>query len=592
MPWVSRVVPPLHTPGPGALHMVEQGADSTFDLMALAGEALSSGSALDRLPVAVCVWRPDTTIVWANRRYRDRIAGGEEPVGRRWLTDFLEAEVRHEVALVVTDVVSRPRWYTNQHSVMDPSGRRRRFLWVNRPLVADDVPESPPGDGATDAGWGDSSVPEPHGLFFQSVGFEVTEEMSWLLEGEQPESGFDVFSPPFGPLRNLAGGVAHGVNSHLATILTHAEMALSERGSVESTEAHLLEILAAVGRCGDLTRTLLSFAGRRPFFRRPGTLDEMVEAMVPGLQRVVGRSIRLRWLPGAGDGRVRVDPERLEEALDGLLTNARDAILAYRVVRGEPHHGEIVLSTTEIRRRTFETEEASTADAVTAVPGRRYFAVTVRDDGIGMESAVAQRALDPFFTTKRGVGAQGLGLSAAQGFALQNGGLLEIESTPGLGTAVRLLLPPMAAEPAPIRFGSPSRESPSDLPPQILLVEDDAALLRVMARFLTRMGYRVQTAADAEEGLDWARVHGDSLDLLITDVLMPGRSGVELQEILEREGVQPPCLFISGFTADFLESRQLSADGVRFLAKPFSLDALSTAVRELLESRKASGVPG
>lgn len=586
--------------------MVEQASDSA------GGGKLSSGAGVDpvsgedspveggalprsfptfdRLPAAVYVWRPDTTIVWANRLYRDRIAGGEEAVGRRWLTDFLEADIRDEVALTITDLVSRPRSCATQHAVLDPSGRRRRFLWVHKPMFVDSVKKASSED-ATDSPSADAASAPEDGLHFQSVGFEITDEMAWLLEAEQPGSGFEVLPPSVGPLRSLAGGVAHGVNSHLATILTHAEMGLTDRGSAEATEAHLLEILAAVGRCGDLTRRLLSFAGRRPFFRRPGTLDEMVEAMIPGLRRVVGRGIRFRWEPGAGDGRVRVDPERLEESLENLLTNARDAILAHRVVRGEPRHGEIVLSTGEIQGRAVETAGVLESDTGSSAPGRSYFAITVSDDGVGMDAAVAGRALDPFFTTKRGVGAQGLGLSAAQGFALQNGGLLEMESEPGLGTTVRLLLPPMSPEPTAARLVPASVESSGGLPPRILLVEDDAALVRVMARFLTRMGYQVQTAANAEEGLERARTLGDSLDLLITDVLMPGRSGVELQQLLEQEGIRPPCLFVSGFTADFLESQQMGADEVRFLAKPFSLDALSSAIQELLESRRRSDGP-
>jgi len=547
---------------------------------------------MEGLPAAVCVWRPDTTIVWANRRYRERIAGGEDPVGQRWITDFVEPGLREELALCLTDLSIRPRSYASHHAVVDPSGRRRRFLWVNEPVspgtAAHLSPAAATGDLSAAVPVAGASAPSGDGLYFQSVGLEITQELAWMLERELGQSGFGPTPASFGPLRNLAGGMAHGVNSHLATILTHAEMALSERGSPEATEAHLLEILAAVGRCGDLTRTLLSFAARRPFFRQPGTLDEMVEEMIPGLQRVVGRSIPIRWRPGAVDARVRVDRERLEESLESLLTNARDAILAYRVVRGEPRHGEIVLSTTEVQKRTVGMEEASEAAGGSDGPGRRYVCLTVRDDGIGMDAAVGERAFEPFFSTKRGVGAQGLGLSATRGFALQNGGLLELESTPGLGTTVRLLLPPIGPETEPVRVAPLPKPTPSRLPPRILLVEDDEALLRVMARFLTRIGYQVETAANAEEGLERARAFRAELDLLITDVLMPGRSGVELQQLLDQEGIRPPCLFISGFTADFLESRQLSDEGVRFLAKPFSLDALSAAIRDLLGSRKGA----
>lgn len=555
---------------------------------------------LDTLPAAICIWEPDTTIVWANRIYTERIGGGESVVGRRWLTDFVEPGVREEVALQLTDLPSRPRPWVTGHGVVDWSGLKRHFLWVNTPFE----PQWDPEDGAA----GDFPFPSPSEPLLQSVGVEVPEEFGGLLG--RNGSGMIAGLVPDGPLRNLAGGVAHGVNSHLATILSHGEMALDTGQCPEPVEAHLLEILAAVGRCGDLTRTLLSFAARRPFFRRPGGLDSLMEEMIPTFRRVVGRNIPLRWMPGAGEAAVKIDPERLEEAVENLLTNARDAILAYRVVQGEPEHGVIVLSTEVLH-------------------GGRFLSISVQDDGLGMEQAVAQRALEPFFSTKRGVGAQGLGLPATQGFALQNGGSLEVDTAVGLGTTVRLLLPravmredsqsggsrvssglqaavqegaqdgaepevdqrrrdgadPAEPRPADPATGSAEAEGPS-LPPRILLVEDDEALIRVMARFLTRMGYRVECATNAQDAAHLARVHRDDLDLLITDVIIPGKSGVELQELLAAQGIRPPCLFISGFTADFLESRLLTEEGIRFLAKPFSLDALASQVGELMGARR------
>lgn len=548
---------------------------------------------LDTLPAAICIWKPDTTIVWANRLYEERIGGGEPVAGRRWLTDFIDPGVREEVALQLTDLASRPRPWVTGHGVLDPSGLKRRFLWVNTLFE----PQLESGDGTGE----DSLFRASSGPLFQSVGLDLPEEFAGLLG--RNGSGVPPGLVPAEPLRNLAGGVAHGVNSHLATILSHGEMALEGGQCPEPVEANLLEILAAVGRCSDLTRTLLSFAARRPFFRRPAGLDSVMQEMIPTFRRVVGRNIPLQWSPGAGNAKVKIDPERLEEALENLLTNARDAILAYRVVRGEPEHGAIVLST-EVGH------------------GSRFLSIRVQDDGMGMDEAVAQRALEPFFSTKRGVGAQGLGLPATQGFALQNGGSLEVETAVGLGTTVRLLLPqavvgedgpnasprvspgaqdgvhggepggadpdgyeeaPTVAEPVgprPADPGSNSTEVPS-LPPRILLVEDDQALIRVMARFLTRMGYRVECATNARDAAHLARVHRDDLHLLITDVIMPGKSGVELQELLAAEGIRPPCLFISGFTADFLESRLLTEEGIRFLAKPFSLDAFASQVREL-----------
>jgi CheY-like chemotaxis protein len=270
------------------------------------------------------------------------------------------------------------------------------------------------------------------------------------------------------------------------------------------------------------------------------------------------------------DHPISTDPAVLEQILLNLATNARDAM---------PEGGTLRLSIDLVRLDQRHINRLGWGRAGT------YTALKLRDSGSGMEQAVRERIFEPFFTTKPPGQGTGLGMAMVYGLMKQHGCFIEVDSTPGVGTAVTLYFPPAVDQPGPAPSLAVSAPAGSET---ILLVEDEAALRRSATRILERKGYRVLTAADGEEALHTFRKHRDRVALVLSDVVMPRLSGPGLYSALRREGIQVPFLFMSGYTErDGTTGVQMPA-GVPLLRKPWDAGDLLLCIQELLNHRAPS----
>ena len=364
----------------------------------------------------------------------------------------------------------------------------------------------------------------------------------------------------------LAGGVAHDFNNMLAVIMGHLELALDQVASGSPLRDDLLTIQEAARRSADLTRQLLAFARQQTVTPKVLDLNQTVEGMMRMLERLIGEDIELVWRPGSALWPVCIDPSQVDQLLANLCVNARDAI---------DSGGRITIETAN------RTLDSAYLDAHPEVPPGDYVCLTVQDTGRGMDEATLERLFEPFFTTK-GLGqGTGLGLATVYGIVQQNNGAIDVTSRPGQGARLSVCLPRAAA--APVCAADEARDAaePSG-GATILLVEDEAGVLRLATRLLTSQGHTVLAAHGAEEALRLSADHAGRIDLLITDIIMPTMNGAELAAAVAAERPELRCLYISGYPADVIAERGLLADETQFLAKPFTKAALARKVAEVL----------
>lgn len=369
----------------------------------------------------------------------------------------------------------------------------------------------------------------------------------------------------------LAGGVAHDFNNMLNVILGHAEIMSEDLPADSPLRGDLDEIRKAAERSANLTRQLLAFARKQTVAPKALDLNDTIATMLKMLQRLIGEDIDLLWKPGASLDTVRIDPGQVDQMLANLAVNARDAI-------GHAH-GKITIETANAR-----FDEAYCADHAGFTPGD-FVMLAVSDNGCGMDEETRANIFEPFFTTK-GVGeGTGLGLATVYGIVKQNDGYVNVYSEPGQGTTFKIYFPSLAevsTRPAGVEAGL---DAPATGDETILVVEDQPALLKMARTMLERLGYNVLIAATPGEALRLAREQSGSIDLLITDVVMPEMNGRELAQQLQalRPGLK--SLFMSGYTANVIAHQGVLDEGVIFIQKPFSKGDLAAKVREVLDRK-------
>jgi PAS domain S-box-containing protein len=366
----------------------------------------------------------------------------------------------------------------------------------------------------------------------------------------------------------LAGGIAHDFNNVLTAILGHAEIALNELAEDAPMRLDLTEVKKAAERAAGLTRQLLAFSRRQLLHPRVLDLNEVVLDIEKLLRRLIGEHIELVTKLAPQSGRIRADPGQIEQVIMNLAVNARDAMPEGGVLRIETANVDVLR---EYPRQPVALE-----------PGR-WALLRVSDNGVGMDEATRQHAFDPFFTTKEPGKGTGLGLSTVYGIVRQSGGHVMIESEPGRGTTVRVYLPRVEAPvewhemplvPAPVTGGTET----------VLLVEDDEGVRSLARSILARNGYIVLEAATPGEAQAIVTRGGGSIDLLVTDVVMPEMSGRSLAERLRAELPQLKVLYMSGYMESPGARHDVPEFFKRLLSKPFTGDGLLRAVREALDS--------
>ncbi|MEQ9501607.1 MAG: response regulator [Deltaproteobacteria bacterium] len=360
----------------------------------------------------------------------------------------------------------------------------------------------------------------------------------------------------------LAAGVAHDFNNLLTVVMTACSV-LQER---LPDDPDLAAIGTAADRAAVLTRQLMAFGGQQVLASEPLSLDQVVTSMRPLLDRTLGDAIQVRSSRTEEDTTIRADRSSIEQVITNLAVNARDAM---------PEGGVLELRT---GRRTVDVAAARAANAA---PGD-YVTLEISDTGEGMDAESTGRVFDPFFSTKTRAdgGAPGLGLATVYGIVMQSAGFIELESTPGAGTKFTIAFP--HADPLSTPATAPTPVAHERTGRTVLLAEDQEQVRRLVARVLVRMGWEVLMAEDADEALRVAAEHRGAFELLVTDVQMPGKSGVELATLLLAERPELPVLFMSGHTMDDA-LQPLLARGHRFLQKPFLPSDLRDAIAALVQ---------
>lgn len=371
----------------------------------------------------------------------------------------------------------------------------------------------------------------------------------------------------------LAGGVAHDFNNLLAVVLNYAQFVSDDLGPDDPRSDDVKEIITAAERGARLVHQLLAFS--RKGVRTLQTIDvnDTVNTMQNMLRTLVGEDIALRFEPEPSLPHVEVDPAQLEQVVVNLVVNARDAMST---------GGSLVMTTSRFVATDEVTEKHSGMS-----PGE-YVSLAVSDNGAGMSREIMEQVFEPFFTTK-GVGkGTGLGLSTVYGVVRQADGYVWLESEPGAGTTVHVLLPASDVSPKEDAEGTPSTSSPPARG-SILVVDDDDSVRAVVARMLTAGGYSVLPAVDANDARKKYADEGHRVDLVIADVIMPDTSGKDLVGQLTEPGHPVRAIYMSGYTNDIIATRGVIAEGETFLQKPFTAAELLTKVRSTLAGPKKNG---
>src|SRR6266852_1549246 len=365
----------------------------------------------------------------------------------------------------------------------------------------------------------------------------------------------------------LAGGIAHDFNNLLTAILGNTQLLLRDLPPGDSKRGDVEEIRKASERAASLTRQLLAYSRRQMLQPEVLDLNVVVAEMDKMLRRLIGEHIALAAVLAPDLGRVRADPNQIEQVIVNLAVNARDAM---------PEGGKLTIETANV-----DLDETFAQAHLGSVAGS-YAMLAVTDTGAGMDAGVRAHLFEPFFTTKEVGKGTGLGLATVYGIVKQSGGYISVYSEPGRGSSFKIYLPRIATPvdaPANPQKGGVARGSET-----VLVVEDEPAVLTLSRRALEAQGYVVLAASDAAAALRVVERHGGTIHLLLTDVVMPGLSGRDLADRMaaQRPGIR--VLYMSGYPGDAVVQHGTLPSGSAFLQKPFSPDGLARKVRDVLDA--------
>jgi PAS domain S-box-containing protein len=402
---------------------------------------------------------------------------------------------------------------------------------------------------------------EGNAIFFELFAEDVTEHRALEQQLRQAQK--------MEAIGRLAGGIAHDFNNLLMVISGYCEFLLEHAGSEPELRGPAQEIARAAERASSLTRQLLAFSRKQMLDMKVLDLNAVITENLKMLTRLIGEDISLVMIPGAEIGAVKADPGQIEQVILNLAVNARDAM---------PRGGKLTIETANV---TLDEDYARLHAPVK--PGE-YVMLAISDTGSGMDPETQSHIFEPFFTTK-GTKGTGLGLSTVYGIIKQSEGYIWPYSEPGKGTAFKIYLPRVTATGEPVPVQAPITNVPL-LPAHetILLVEDEESLRQMGRVFLERQGYVVLEAVDGASAIQISSSYPGHIHLLLTDVIMPGMNGRELAQRISAVRPETRVLYMSGYTENVIGHNGMLDEGIVFLQKPFTLPALKTKVREVLDS--------
>jgi two-component system cell cycle sensor histidine kinase/response regulator CckA len=406
--------------------------------------------------------------------------------------------------------------------------------------------------------------PDGGGLEVFGLATDVTERRSLeqqLVQSQKMEA-----------IGRLAGGIAHDFNNLLTAILGYARFAMAGLAEGSQVREDVEQIQLAGDRAAALTGQLLAYARRQMVAPRTADLNELVGRMQRMLRRLIGEDVSLDLAAASDLWATRIDGAQFEQVLLNLVVNARDAM---------PSGGRIVVET-----RNAHFDAASVRGHPEMLPGD-YVVLSVGDSGVGMDAATLARIFEPFFTTKEQGKGTGLGLAVCYGIVRQAGGHIWAVSEPGRGSTFTVLLPrsteTRADAAAPDQGDEPGRGQET-----VLVVEDEPAVRSLAARTLASLGYRVLEAGTGGEALGIARSHQGAIDVLVSDVVMPGMSGPAVADAVAAQRPNVRIIFMSGYTEQAVDAENLGRPGAVLLTKPFDPDVLGRTVRSVLDGASST----
>jgi two-component system cell cycle sensor histidine kinase/response regulator CckA len=364
---------------------------------------------------------------------------------------------------------------------------------------------------------------------------------------------------------SLAAGIAHDFNNLLTAILGSMDLALSALPEEHEATEELRHARGSAMRATDLTKRLLTFSRQKVSAPTLVDVRDVVRGMQPLLARTLGEHVKLELRLDRAPCTVLADPSQLEQVVLNLLVNARDAM---------PDGGSAVVHVNAV----------ASGSTPTGLADGRWVELAVTDNGMGMDAATAERAFEPFFTTKERGKGTGLGLSMVFSIVQAAGGQVRLQSKVHQGTTLRAYLPFCVGEPVVQRVSPEGGTDTFGGDESVLLVEDDDAVRRVTSRMLEGLGFRVIAASSPRQALDLARDHIGNIDVLLSDVVMPGINGREMADAVRKLRPAMRVVFVSGYTDDVALLKQLREQSLFFLQKPFTAQGLGKMIRAAIDT--------
>ncbi len=368
----------------------------------------------------------------------------------------------------------------------------------------------------------------------------------------------------------LAGGVAHDFNNILATIIVYSDLLLHDLKEGDPLRNDVEEMRRAADRAASLTRQLLAVSRRQVLEPKVLNLNDIVNSMEQMLQRLIGEDIELVTALSPDLGNVRADSDQIGQVIMNLVVNSKDAM---------PGGGRLMIETSNV-----SPDDSYAREHMSVTPGP-YVMLAVADTGCGMDENTKSKVFEPFFTTKEKGRGTGLGLSTVYGIIKQSGGNISVQSELGKGTTFKIYLPRVEEA---VEVLAPPRESAESTrgSETVLVVEDDDPLRRLVVRILKSNGYNVLEARHGHDALQICGAYKGTIDLIVTDIIMPQMTGHELANRLTSMRPKLKVLYMSGYTDDTIGHLGILKQNIHFVQKPFTSYSLLNKVREVLSSSK------